>query len=190
MKRNIPDEYQQVTWVGATAASAVCYVDTEYVPNQDTRVIAGFMRTAESSYACAYGIEKPRFTYLKARVDYNLMEKFSVSAIGLNVPVRVDHNRNYITINGKKYGPIAAYEEFTCPDTMYLWVIHGYEQATAQFAGRFYYFRIYDNDILVRDFVPCYRKADGAIGFYCKVTNKLYQPQGTTTYVAKGADVL
>ena len=39
--------------------------------------------------------------------------------------------------------------------------------------GRIYYLKIYDNNILIRNFVPCYRKSDGVIGLYDKANNNL-----------------
>ena len=48
--------------------------------------------------------------------------------------------------------------------------------------------QIYDNNILVRDFVPCYRKADSVIGLYDLVNGVFYTNAGTGTFT-KGADV-
>jgi len=39
---------------------------------------------------------------------------------------------------------------------------------------RLYRFKMYDNDILVRDFVPCYRKSDNKAGLYDTVNNQFY----------------
>ena len=48
--------------------------------------------------------------------------------------------------------------------------------------------KIYDNNILVRNFVPCYRKADNAIGLYDIVNKQFYDNNGTGRFV-KGEDV-
>lgn len=189
MKRNIPEEYQQVAWVGPKQVSAVCYVDTGFTPNQDTRVVSKFVRVTESINSAYYGSEEPRFTLLKNRADYNAKKTFSLPIVALNKPVVADHNRNYVTINGTKYGPIDPYAEFTCAKSLYLWSLNGYAQTQVQFCGRMYYCRIYDNDVLVRDFVPCYRKADGVIGLYCKATRTFYEPSGEVSLVTKGEDV-
>ena len=49
--------------------------------------------------------------------------------------------------------------------------------------------KIYDNDNLVRDFVPCYRKADDEIGMYDMANGVFYTNAGTGTFL-KGPDVL
>lgn len=45
-----------------------------------------------------------------------------------------------------------------------------------------------ENDNLVRNFVPCYRKADGEIGMYDLITGKFYLNSGTGTF-GKGNDI-
>ena len=56
------------------------------------------------------------------------------------------------------------------------------------FKGKVYCFRIYDNSVLVRNFVPCYRKSDNEIGLYDLVNGVFYTNAGTGTFT-KGADV-
>lgn len=53
---------------------------------------------------------------------------------------------------------------------------------------RIYGFKMYYNNVLVRDFIPCYRKSDNVIGMYDKANNKFYTNAGTGTFT-KGADV-
>ena len=42
------------------------------------------------------------------------------------------------------------------------------------FTGRLYWLKIYHNEDLVRDFVPCYRKSDGVIWMYDLVNDQFY----------------
>lgn len=49
-------------------------------------------------------------------------------------------------------------------------------------------YKIYENDTLVRDLVPCYRISDGVIGMYDTVNNVFYTNSGSGTFT-KGADV-
>lgn len=48
--------------------------------------------------------------------------------------------------------------------------------------GRLYYYKLYENGTLVRDFVPCYRIADGEIGLYDLVNDVFYTNQGSGTF--------
>jgi hypothetical protein len=47
------------------------------------------------------------------------------------------------------------------------------------FQGKMYYCKIYDNDILVRDFIPAVRDSDSKPGFYDLVTNQFYTNAGS-----------
>ena len=54
--------------------------------------------------------------------------------------------------------------------------------------AKMYDCKIFDNDVLIRHFIPCYRKSDNVIGLYDTIEDKFYINQGTGTF-GKGADV-
>ncbi len=43
-------------------------------------------------------------------------------------------------------------------------------------------FKIYDNNVLVRDYIPCYRNSDNEVGLYDLVNNVFYTNQGTGSF--------
>jgi len=49
---------------------------------------------------------------------------------------------------------------------------------------KIFYCSVFINDVLVRDFIPCYRKVDGVIGMYDLVNNQFYTNNGTGVFVA------
>lgn len=53
---------------------------------------------------------------------------------------------------------------------------------------KLYRLRIWLNGTLIRDYYPCYRKTDGAIGLYDVVDDQLYLPENKATFL-KGADI-
>ena len=53
-----------------------------------------------------------------------------------------------------------------------------------------YHYKLYENDVLVRDFVPARRDTDGAIGVYDKVTNTFLGNSGTGTFIAGPIDII
>ena len=54
---------------------------------------------------------------------------------------------------------------------------------------RYFYIEFYDNnDTLVRNFIPCYRKSDTEIGLYDLVNDVFYTNAGSGTFI-KGNDV-
>lgn len=50
------------------------------------------------------------------------------------------------------------------------------------FNGKIYEFKLYDNDILVRNFIPCYRKSDNVAGMYDIVSGKFFTNDGTGSF--------
>lgn len=44
------------------------------------------------------------------------------------------------------------------------------------------YFTVYQNNVLVRNLIPCYRKADNVIGMYDTVNNQFYTNAGTGSF--------
>ena len=54
---------------------------------------------------------------------------------------------------------------------------------------RVYSFRLYANDVLQRDFIPCYRKSDNEIGMYDLVNGVFYTNQGSGEFLS-GVDIV
>ncbi len=50
--------------------------------------------------------------------------------------------------------------------------------------ARIYYYKVYLNNVLVRDFVPARRNSDGVLGMYDAVNNVFYTNAGTGTFIA------
>jgi hypothetical protein len=70
----------------------------------------------------------------------------------------------------------------------YLFAINNNGTAEAKFECKLYYFKIYANDVLIRDFKPCYRKSDNEVGLYDVVNDVFYTNQGSGAFT-KGNDV-
>lgn len=51
------------------------------------------------------------------------------------------------------------------------------------YGGKLYSCKIYDNNILVRNFIPCYRFSDGIEGLYDTVGKQFYTNQGTGRFL-------
>lgn len=175
----LPESYQKVAYVQATAYPS--YVDTEYSPNQDTRVCCKFERITDSQFPAVYGTEKPRYSFLNSRVDYGEDIGITIKKADKNVICCVDHNKNIVRVGADEY-TVGDYVEFKCSVPLYLFLLNGYTQASTQFFGKIYYCKIYENNVLMGNFVPCIRKEDFTIGFYNLVTEKFYPGKGTFSY--------
>lgn len=192
----LPSEYQRVEYIESTGTQ---YIDTGYKPSNLTKVEVEFMynnldgfvygsRTSSSSndsHAFIINASKqvyPQFngqqtnvtsTYNQAETKYVLINSQAGAHIN-NVSIK-----SYATAN------------FSSSYNMY---IFGLNQAgsleSRTFKGKIYYFKIYNGNTLVRDFVPCYLKADMTkVGLYDRVYQKFYPNEAGTDTFGKGNDV-
>ena len=53
---------------------------------------------------------------------------------------------------------------------------------------KIYSLKVWDNDTLIRNFIPVYRKIDSVIGLYDTIEGKFYTNAGTGTFL-KGGNV-
>ena len=51
-------------------------------------------------------------------------------------------------------------------------------------------FKIYDDDVLIQYFIPCYRISDSVIGMYEIVNDQFYVSAGTAGGFTKGPDLI
>ena len=51
---------------------------------------------------------------------------------------------------------------------------------------KIYYQKIWNNDVLIRNFIPCYRKSDDKPGMYDTVNDTFYTNAGTGEFVVGG----
>ena len=71
---------------------------------------------------------------------------------------------------------------FTSPVNMTLFALNDNWTINSQSSYKLYSCKIYDNNTLVRDFVPCYRKSDNVIWMYDLVNNQFYTNSWSWTF--------
>ena len=76
----------------------------------------------------------------------------------------------------------------TATQNLYLFAMNNIGTVAAYASIKLYMFQIINNNEIVRNLVPCYRKLDGVIGMYDLVNDKFYTNLGTGTFL-KGKDV-
>lgn len=88
-------------------------------------------------------------------------------------------NKNGITIDGNSTGNFNEDTNFITESTLYLMGANG---SNTKFPGKLYYTKIYDNNVLIRYFIPCYRNSDNEVGLYDLVNKVFYTNQGTGSF--------
>lgn len=75
-------------------------------------------------------------------------------------------------------------EAHTVPNWKFSLFGRTFPQGTYQyFKFQIYYAKLYKNNQLVRDFIPCYRKFDGEVGMYDLVSETFFTNQGTGVFI-------
>lgn len=197
-KARLPDAYQEVEYIQSTGTQ---YIDTGIVPRNTTRLVYDFQRTtadkstnywhgwtsAGSQEVFCFGVNNT--TGFVARVSSTFTTSFELDYTDLNRHV-FDLMNGKQLFDGVQLGNTTIGNTATSSQTIYLFARHiewgahidGYTQEKC------YSCQIYNGTTLVRDFIPCYRKSDNAIGLYDLANNKFYSNNGTGTFL-KGNDV-
>lgn len=190
---SLPTEYQQVEYIESTGTQ---YIDTSYLPSNITRVVVDYQYT-EISNTFLFGSRMS--SSLRAyTVNVGNAKKDAVSAFGNTGNVKyadpdtkrhvIDKNRNLLYLDGEL--------KLTHPNSVFFSMYgmgifaasNGSTKGYLPSSARIYSLKIYHNDFLVRDFIPCYRTSDSVIGLYDVVNDKFYTNDGTGTF-EKGANV-
>lgn len=188
----LPKEYQEVEYI---QSSGTQYIDTGFVPNNNTRVVMDLTvlnGTVSSFFGARKGGKDSSFTAFclgttSLRSDYGSSQlSLSISGIGSRVIVDADKN----TFKYGSYSVTHSAATFNSTYSLYLLQNNyiGAADENSCMAATLYSVQIYDNGTLVRDLVPCYRKADSAKGLYDLISKAFYANAGTGAFAA-GPDV-
>lgn len=189
----LPNSYQKVEYIESTGSQ---YIDTDYIPNQSTRVVVDFESTG-SGLRALFGARYDTHTnifgiWIDERSIYptfdNNLYRDNTVYICPRQRLIYDMNRNKFIVSDRTV-ELDCSKEFDsgCPLTILTFNTKN-NKDSRRAIGRLYSFLIWNNDILVRNLIPCYRKSDNEIGMYDLVDGVFYTNQGTDVFL-KGADI-
>lgn len=195
---SLPTEYQQVEYIESTGTQ---YIDTGvtgkntlsfYVKtNSGANTLFGAEDTTDTNKCMAIagstweGNDTDYIRYLTTNgiplvVKLSSYDNYVLEISNTKATVYYDKQSNTISLTPT---------DNTVNYTIYLFARNKDGIASSFSARKIYLFKIYESDVLIRDFIPCYRKADNVIGLYDLVNNVFYTNQGTGTFL-KGKDVI
>ena len=180
----LPEGYTLLSYI---ESSGTQYIDTGFMPNQDTRVVCNCDYVATSSASWLFGVRvssgQSAFAFLaysnKFRTDYaNSYDKY-FSADITNVS-RIDKNKGTTIVNGTET-IVDTYTAFDGQYNLALLAINTAGTISGYSVAKIYSCQIYDNGTLVRDYVPCIN-ASGEFGLYDKVNSQFYGNAGSGAF--------
>lgn len=188
-KSKLPVGYTELDYIETTGSGqsneggSGQYINTEFVANQDTRMVCEIMwMGGMHGFGARSSVSNKNFSVRvisdKWQFGYgNGVTTGTVSA-ERNWQV-VDINKNQLFVDGE-LSVERDYTEFKCAYAVAIGAI----RAAAVYFGsaRYRSCQIYDDGVLVRDFIPC-KNAEGEVGMYDTVNAKFYGNAGTGEFL-------
>lgn len=171
-------------------SSTETYIDTEFTPNQDSRVTMEMQKLSNTTTTpqyifCSRYTAMPGYGLLKPAQESRWRDVYARerpflanSETGASITQRmiVDKNKNVTYIG---HGTVNhTYTNFVTPNTMALYGCFKDGDGNMYYSidMDLYWCRIYDNGVLIRNYYPARRKSDNAVGLYDFVNNTFSLP--------------
>lgn len=196
----VPEDYQQVLYLQCDGSQ---YLISDYYPNGHTQIIAQFYNNNESQSPVRYmyGVKNEGDTAsFSSPVIWYSQNRWRYGTQSLIVNNSANIDRGHYCIQGytkqtniAESGLIVAdigtggilgsgsytVEEFQSELPMYILSCNVKGSASDGAQGNLYRMTIKENDVIVRDFIPCYRKSDSKPGLYDIVNKQFYTNAGS-----------
>lgn len=188
----LPDGYTELSYI---QSSGTQYIDTGVKIGSSGKAIMDVeITSAPSSQLFVFGAstsgdnERYGVTYLPSQKYWRNVHSTGTGSMA-NFPTtlpavgrhKIIKDRNKCTIDGEEMNA----QQRTFTSTVNLYMLARNQAGTAQSiaSAKVYSFQLYQNDVVVRDFIPC-RNANNVVGMYDLVEGKFYGNSGTGAFTA------
>ena len=204
--KELPSEYQEVEYIASNGGQ---YIDTGFVPDNNTSVEVKIRAYNNTDNGWVFGARQAANDTMYGIIlnndgyNYPTTIRSDYGTGGINDGAIVTYNtgqdlttvtkvilkdKNNIYVNDSLVAQNTA-QTFTCPVNLYLFKINSANGGNHNSYTKMYYAKIWDDGVLIRHYIPCYRKSDGAIGMYDLVNGTFNVNGGTDTFVT-GDDIV
>lgn len=166
-------------------------IDTGFIPNSESRIVMDCYRINNSSADHFFGVRtgsqsKNGFSFYIYNSGWR--SGYGNQGEGPNGPSSghylIDKNKNVATINDGEVVITSNEQTFTCEGTAYLFAMNNTGMNPGYGTLRLYNCQIYDDGVLVRDFIPVKRLSDNVVCLYDRVANMFYTNSGSGSFTA------
>lgn len=183
----LPPEYTRLEYI---ESSGTQYIDTLFLPNQNSRVVLDAYFLEGTATKAIFGARNDTNKVLDAFGLWNWTgTHFSTyyAASSSDVAVvptgrhKIDKNRNVTTIDD-----VSVEQEKATFQANYSLVLFSFNNSDGiderMVSMRLYSCKIYDNGVLIRNYVPCKNK-NGTLGLYDMINRRFYKNSGSDTFI-------
>lgn len=183
-------KYTPVEYISSTGTQ---YINTGYVPTPNTRVILDAEVTSQTTASCSYfgeqsgsgGTDKTAYEIWSMGTAANVSSDFFGNRVSYTISTKqrllIDKNKAVVTINGNTVTNSAAAGTATIP--AYIFASNDKGTAAYFINMKLYSCKIYENDVMVRDYIPA-KDEWGNAGLWDDVESKFYYNAGTDSFKA------
>jgi hypothetical protein len=189
----VPNFKPYATEVAYIQSDGAQYIDSLFVPNQDTRVVCEVSFVTADGYRAIFGAWTTGYTnayaaqahpndyFVSFYGTYNDRIKADSSGVVIAPGSKylIDKNKNVFNFNGSSV--THPYTALAPPCSLYIFAENTEGAPEDITALRIYSFKIYDNGTLARDFIPVL-DFNGVACLYDKVTRKLFYNAGSGSF--------
>lgn len=194
--KDLPSEYQEVEYIESSGSE---YIDTGIVPNQNIGFEIVFLTKnllsgSNSSYGSIMGartsskVNELQLTTYSNNTSGTL--RFGTSSYDASIE---SNKKQKVTLYDKIYTndsnvKTTLNNEFTSPCSMTIFALNQNGDVIQFGKMQLYKLKLYMDNIIVRNFIPCYRIEDNVIGLYDLVGNEFYTNKGSGAF-KKGKNI-
>ena len=180
---------QMVNYVNFIQSSGTQYINTGFNPNNNTRVVMDLLYTGSESISNEFGAWNSynNASFICLTTGQNNLYPFYGNAsqtVSVNRTARhtIDMDKNVVKMNGTT---MITFDQmsFQCTYPMFLCCFNNAGTTENMTSMRIYSCKIYDNDVPVRDFIPCIN-ASGDVGLFDLVNRQFYGNAGSGEFIA------
>ena len=186
-KVGLPDGYKQVEYIESTGTQCI---NTAFCPKHDTQitmVVSEWANTEKSTrlWGTSSSSSDRYELYVSSGGGYRSYYGGGVVSFdaSLSYDGKVTIERKGSTITIGEHSVKNSESTFTCITPLYLLAYNSNGSVGSYASVKLYSCKIYDNDVLVRDFIPCINDS-GNIGLYDAKYGKFYGNAGTGAFTA------
>lgn len=187
----IPSEYQEVEYIESTGtqkidtgeirdtANTYRYKGSFNYSNITTRQLHG----AQGSFYI--GVVGGYYQTGQGGTSHSTIEAVADTFVDFDITFDTTSGKATYTINGTSANNNCSFSN--TPSYAHIFIF-SLNDNTLPSSCKVSHFELYKNGILIRNYIPCYRKSDNVIGMYDTVGRNFYTNAGTGTFL-KGNDV-
>lgn len=185
----LPKAYQKVEYIQSSGSQ---YINTGFRANNNTRVVIDYgylggdvvFGAYDANGSDGYGIQADGGKWY---MYYGTSGARTTLDAVVGTRYIVDFDKNVLYVNNNLIRT-ATVNVFQGDNPLILSALYNVSSVGFFTSIKLYACQIYDSGILIRDFIPCYRKADGVAGLYDLANDEFYTNAGSGTFTV-GSDV-